>query len=260
MQTEFQSPLLTTPDDYQPLPRSVPLPISESDHADIPVTGSAVPLLAYGSIQMAGDELIDDESAALNAFLASLGMTQEQLESAEIPGAAFRQVYRQEFSRLSWWKWSSFDHLIEKQLQWPLLSHRDMGIRDLQRCEYRLRPQERSLLLNTTWGLVKAYAVRGWVQGVEVSLLESTHYFIYAMLAYRLAELLQTGYTQFNDFQDIFRSSSQKGIDSLVQSLAKIDATWLKLILAAPFLVGALQSFATMWSARPISAEERQDI
>ena len=106
---------------------------------------------------------------------------------------------------------------------------------------------------------MKAYAVRGFVQGVELSLLESTHYFIYAMLAYRLVELLQTGHTQFNDFQGIFRGSSQKGIDSLVQSLAKIEAKWLKLILATPFLIGALQSIAAMYSARSTSSETQQE-
>ena len=55
---------------------------------------------------------------------------------------------------------------------------------------------------------------------LEMGLLESVHYFIYAMLAYRLGELAKTGQSDFEEFQSIFSGSSQKGIDSLVRSLA----------------------------------------
>ncbi len=89
-------------------------------------------------------------------------------------------------------KWSSLDHAIEKHLQWPLLSPADVGPSAPQTCDYRVRPQERTILLKTIWGLIKAYAVRGFVQGMETGLLESVHYFIYVMLAYRLEELAKS--------------------------------------------------------------------
>ena len=44
------------------------------------------------------------------------------------------------------------------------------------------------------------------VEGVELSLLESTHYFIYALhvTAYRLVEVLKTGHTQFDHLAGYF--------------------------------------------------------
>ena len=193
-------------------------------------------------------------------FLASLGITRQQIDRAKIPKAALLKLYQQEFSCISWMKWSSLDHAIEKNLQWPLLSPADVGTSTPQTCDYRVRPHERTILLKTTWGLIKAYAVRGFVQGVEMGLLESVHYFIYAMLAYRLEELVKTGQSDFEEFQAIFSGSSQKGIDSLVRSLAALEAKWLKLILAAPFILGVIKGMVNIRSARLVSVEEIQKI
>ncbi len=273
MKSDLQFPLMPAAGQNDlPPSDSTTVPIDDTIQTDVPLTPSIAHLPSSGSIQVesdnsGGDEKEPayqsleekDESNALDAFLASLGITQQHLESTGISRKTLLQLYRQEFSMFSGLKWSSFDHLVEKTLQWPLLSPVDVGISDSKRCEYRIRPHERSLLLKSTWGLVKAYAVRGFVQGVELSLLESAHYFIYVMLAYRLVQLIQTGQTRFDDFQDIFRGSSQKGIDSLVQSLAKIEAKWLKLILATPFLIGALQSIAAMYGVRSVSAGTRQE-
>jgi hypothetical protein len=266
MKSELQSPLAPNTNINDDLPLTGLASVTTD------VVASIVHLPASGSLQVESIDTDGDaeepdyqrfeeqeESTGLDVFLASLGITQQHLNNSDIPRTALQQLYQQEFSTLSGLKWCRFDHLMENYLQWPLLSPADVGISDSKNCEYRIRPQERSLLLNTTGGLVKAYAVRGLVQGIELSLLESTHYFIYAMVAYRLIEFLQTGQTQFNDFQDIFQGSSQKGIDSLVRSLAKIEAKWLKLILAAPFLIGALQGLTAMYSARSISTEKRQE-
>ena len=202
----------------------------------------------------------DDHDSALSEFLASLGITRQYVDDAQVPWNALSKLYQQEFSCASWLKWSSLDHALEKNLQWPLLSPSDVGSGDPQKCDYRVRPQERSILLKTTWGLIKAYAVRGFVQGLETGLLKSVHYFIYAMLAYRLEELVITGRTQFKEFQAIFEGSSQKGIDSLVKSLAQLDAQWLKLILVAPLILGVLQGIGKIRSARSVSIEEKQKI
>ena len=199
-------------------------------------------------------------ATALFDFLASLGITRQQIDHAQIPKAALLKLYQQEFSCLSGMKWSSLDHAIEKNLQWPLLSPTDVGLETPQKCDYRVRPHERTILLKTTWGLIKAYAVRGFVQGVEMGLLESVHYFIYVMLAYRLGELAKTGQSDFEEFQAIFSGSSQKGIDSLVRSLAGLEARWLKLILAAPVILGVVQGIVRMRGARPISTEEIKKI
>ena len=94
-------------------------------------------------------------------------------------------------------KWSSLDHAIEKHVQWPLLSLTDVGVETQQKCDDRVRPYERSILLKATGGLIKAYTVRGFVQGVEMGLLESVRYFIYAMLAYRLGEFAKTRTIEF---------------------------------------------------------------
>ena len=124
----------------------------------------------------------------------------------------------------------------------------------------RVRPQGRSILLKSTWGLMKAYAIRGFTKGIETSLVESVHYFIYAMLAYRLVNWAMIGQSNFEEFESLFQNSNQKGIDSLVIPLAQLEAKWLRLILVSPLIIGALQSITSLWSARKISAEKLQQI
>ena len=70
------------------------------------------------------------------------------------------------------------------------------------------------------------------------------------MLAYRFVSYFQPELTGFVEFKDVFSDSEQKGIDSLVQTLAKIDSGWLKLILTTPLIIGFLKG---IWSARGVS-------
>jgi Leucine-rich repeat (LRR) protein len=234
----------------------VVLPASGSIQADIIQSAEDDPEIPIDYQPLAED----DGNAGLYLFLESLGITRQHIDSAKVPKAALLKLYQLEFSGLSWLKWSSLDHAIEKNLQWPLLSPTDVGSGPRQKCDYRVRPHERTILLKTTWGLFKAYAVRGFVQGVEMGLLESVHYFIYVMLAYRLGELAKTGQSNFEEFQAIFSSSSQKGIDSLVRSLAGLEARWLKLILAVPVILGVVQGAMRMRGARSISITEIKKI
>ncbi|MBS0352176.1 MAG: leucine-rich repeat domain-containing protein, partial [Proteobacteria bacterium] len=230
------------------------LPTSSSIQADI-VQGTSDESEIPIDYQSLAD---DDQSAVLYDFLASLGITRQLIDHAKIPEAALLKLYQQEFSCLSWMKWSSLDHAIEKNLQWLLLSPSDVGSGPKQKCDYRVRPHGRTILLKSTWGLIKAYAVRGFVQGVEMGLLESVHYFIYAMLAYRLIELAKNGQSDFEEFQGIFSGSNQKGIDSLVRSLSGLEAKWLKLILAAPFIFGFIQGIIRIPSACRARVEDIQ--
>ncbi len=91
----------------------------------------------------------DDPSTALYDFLALLEITRQQVDHAKIPKSALLKLYQQEFSCFSWLKWSSLDHTIEKNLQWPLLSPADVGTSPPQSCDYRVRPHERTILLKT---------------------------------------------------------------------------------------------------------------
>ena len=150
-------------------------------------------------------------------------------------------------------KWSSLDHALEKLLQWPLLSARDLGPETKDSAWRRVRPAERSILLKSTWGLVKAYAVQGFVRGLELGLFTSIHVFIYSMLFYRLVKLIQTGSTNLEEFRASFIGSDQKGIDSLVRLLAGLEARWLRLILTSPLIIGGLQSISSLWGARRTS-------
>ncbi|MBS0351353.1 MAG: hypothetical protein JSR33_09240 [Proteobacteria bacterium] len=145
------------------------------------------------------------------------------------------------------------DHALEKLLQWPLLSIGDLGLATKDSIWRRVSPAERSILLKTTWGLMKAYAVQGFVRGFELGLFTSIHFFIYSMLCYRLVKLIQTGSTSLDEFRASFIGSDQKGIDSLVRLLAGLEARWLRLILISPFIFGGLQGISSLWGARRTS-------
>ena len=152
-------------------------------------------------------------------------------------------------------KWSSLDHALEKLLQWPLLSARDLGPETRKSAWQRARRAERSILLKSTWGLLKAYAVQGFTRGLELGLFTSIHLFIYSMLLYRLLKLIQTGSINIEEFRASFIGSDQKGIDSLVRLLAGLEAHWLRLILTSPFIIGGLQGISSLWGARRISPD-----
>ena len=146
-----------------------------------------------------------------------------------------------------WMKWSWVDQLAEKVLQWPLIWPTDLHPETEEKCKLVSWKEERSSLLSTVQGLKKANFVRGFVQGIELGLFKSVHYFIYVMLAYRFVSYLQPEVAGFVKFKDIFNNSEQKGIDSLVRTLAKIDSGWLKLILTTPLIIGLLKG---LWNAR----------
>ncbi len=175
-------------------------------------------------------------------------------EEIDVKGEYLLTLFHQEMSTCSWMKWSSLDHALEKFLQWPLLSVRDLGSETKSSVWRRVRPAERSILIKSTWGLIKAYAVQGFVRGLELGLFTSIHIFIYSMLFYRLVKLIQTGSTNIDEFRASFISSDQKGIDSLVRLLAGLEAQWLKFILTSPLIIGGLQGISSLWGAQRTSS------
>ena len=188
----------------------------------------------------------------LDSFLSGLDIEREDIG---VKGEYLLTLFHQEMSTYSWMKWSSLDHALEKLLQWPLLSAHDLGLETKNSAWRRVRPAERSILLKSTWGLVKAYAVQGFVRGLELGLFTSIHVFIYSMLFYRLVKLIQTGSTNVDEFRASFIGLDQKGIDSLVRLLAGLEAQWLRLILTSPLIIGGLQSISSMMGARRTSSE-----
>ncbi len=192
------------------------------------------------------------DDSELDNFLSDLN-----IERKEIPvdSQYLLTLFQQEWSTCSRMKWSSLDHALEKLLQWPLLSARDLGPETQDSAWPRVRPAERSILLKSTWGLLKAYAVQGFARGLELGLFTSVHIFIYSMLIYRLVKLIQTGSADLQEFQSSFIGSDQKGIDSLVRLLAGLEARWLRLILASPLVIGGLQSISSLWGARRTSPD-----
>ncbi len=108
-------------------PNSTPPPILLSTfpsiHEDLTM-GSEDNQAYQGDYQPLPDDYND---SALYEFLASLRITRQQIDHAQIPQATLLKLYQQEFFCISWMKWSSLDHAIEKHLQWPLLSPADVG-------------------------------------------------------------------------------------------------------------------------------------
>ncbi len=209
------------------------------------------PLVPSLSIQnKEGSYMLFSDESELDSFLSDLDIERKDIK---VDSQYLLTLFQQEKSTCSWMKWASLDHALEKLLQWPLLSARDLGPETKTSAWRRVRPAERSILLKSTWGLVKAYAVQGFVRGLELGLFTSIHIFIYSMLLYRLVKLIQTGSTSMEEFRASFIGSDQKGIDSFVRLLAGLESRWLKLILTSPFIMGGLQSISSLWRARRTS-------
>ena len=171
--------------------------------------------------------------AVLYSFLNSINIDRSDIQQAGISEPHLLKIYQKETSWFSFLQWCKIDHIVEKTLQWPLLSPKDVSESAPESWFKRMRPQGRSILLKNMGGLMKAYAIRGFTKGVETSLVEAVHYFIYGILVYRLINLVMIGQSNFEEFQNLFKSSNQKGIDSLVDAMAQLEAKWLRLILVS---------------------------
>ncbi len=220
-----------------------------------PLTVRFIPKSA--SIQTKGSSyvLLQDDEADYSKLDQSLSQLEIERNEIGVDSQYLLTLFQHEMSTYSWMKWASLDHALEKCLQWPLLSTRDIGPEAKASASRRVRPAERSILLKSTWGLVKAYAVQGFVRGLELGLFTSIHLFIYSMLLYRLVKLIQTGSTNIEEFRASFIGSDQKGIDSFVRLLAGLESRLLRLILTSPLIIAGLQSISSLWGARRTSSD-----
>ena len=225
---------------------------SESTTSDIE-NNSLVPSLSIQSKEEGSYFHLPEEPnySELDDFLSSLGIERKNIG---IKDEYLLTLFQHEVSSYSWVKWSSLDHALEKLLQWPLLSTRDVWPETKESTWKRVRPAERSILLKSTWGLTKIYGVQGFVRGLELGLFTSIHVFIYSMLLYRLVKLIQTGSISAEEFRSSFIDSDQKGIDSLVHVLAKVERQGLQVILTSPLIIGGLQNIFSIFGARQISS------
>ena len=87
----------------------------------------------------------------LDNFLFGLGIERKDIG---VKDEYLLTLFEQEMSTCSWMKWSSLDHALEKLLQWPLLSARDLGPEIKYSAWRRVRPTERSILLKTSLFIV----------------------------------------------------------------------------------------------------------
>lgn len=138
-----------------------------------------------------------DPLTALYSFLNSMDIDRHDILQAGISESHLLRLHQKETGWFSFLQWCSIDHILEKNLQWLLLNSKDLNESISGLGLKRLRPHGRSILLKSTWGLMKAYGARGFAKGIETSLSKSVHYFIYAMLAYRLINLMLSNQSNF---------------------------------------------------------------
>lgn len=187
---------------------------------------------------------------------------------------SYESLYQREFSALSFIKWSSVEHFAEKLLQFVLITPKEFGvtryqsqhndiqlntliqnanktvakeIKNTDRSESKADNfcsryiTERAILLNNETALKKVFFARGFVSGFKTILFKSIHYFVYAMVIYRIISISRSNSDSIkliDLFQYLFSNSSQKGIDTFVRSLAKMNKIIFGLILSSPLLVG----------------------
>ncbi|MBA3722217.1 MAG: hypothetical protein H0W88_07440 [Parachlamydiaceae bacterium] len=179
--------------------------------------------------------------------LKDLNITPAELEQRGIHFKPLNDIIIQELSCTRYLTWASVDNFIEKMIQGLVISKEDLNNKEKNCCKDGLKqmirqmPHGRSLLLQDEWGLKKVSAARGIVRGAELTLGTSVSLFIGTALSYRLIELARTGASDFAEFTSVFKENSEKGVVSLVQLLAKVDSSWLYLLMASPLIFGALK-------------------
>ncbi len=214
-----------------------------------------------GSFALSGDSqmppLIEEKAAGLQAFLSSLGITFEDLQRLDIPEEPLRQLFEQETTCYSAFKWGRFEGIIDNALQGLLLSRNDLQLGNKKNyLSPRIRPHEHSILLQHRSSLRKAYAANKLVDGIRLGVLGFVRGFITIMLLYRLGSWASSGQRDFSAFEAIFSGNNQKGIDSLTGLLAGLDPSILRFILTSPLILGAAQSLFEFATARQDSEKK----
>lgn len=203
--------------------------------------------------------IISAPRSPLELFLADkLEMKAEQIAALSISQDSLRILFTQESSCIAWLKWCRVDHTPIRWSLYPLLSTNDIRLQLEQKCcESRtLIPLEGRSLLLSERGLRKVYGVQGFINGIRDTIFGSVRYFIYAAITYRLVDWMLNGQPHFTEFQQIFRGTSEKGIDSLIGVLTQLPIPYLKLLLCSPLLLGTAKGLFNLRKARQLQPSE----
>lgn len=198
----------------------------------------------------------EDNDDKISIFLSQLEINRNSLSNH-----VFYTIFVNEMSCYHWMKWCWIDSLIERIFQGFLITRNNLGIEDkFQSYNFCYRPKERSFPIRSTQGLQKVFFVRGVVKGFEMSLFELVHNFIYSMLCYRFIRYIQLGEVSFEEMTQIFNGSNKKGIDSLVQLLANLDAPLLRFFLTLPLIIGTIQGILSSYRVAEIIDENQLQV
>ncbi len=152
-----------------------------------------------------------------------------------------------ELSCARYFRWAFFDNFVEKILQGLILNKQDISQEEVNFCKSMIRqaPSGRSLLLYHACALKKVYAARGVVLTTEMALNQAVKISIAFFLSYRLYEGFTVDNSDFLGLTMIFQDNSKKGVNSLVNVLAKVPAEQaylLYLLLTSPAIMGAFDA------------------
>ncbi len=175
--------------------------------------------------------------------LTTLGISAKALKQAGVIEQDLQKLLAKELSCSQYFRWAFVDNFLEKILQGLILNKQDISQEAISFCSSMIRqmPSGRSLLLHQACGLRKVYAARGFVLTTEMVLNKAVTLSVACFLSYRLYESLTLGSSNFSEFTEIFNENNKKGITSIVNVLAKVEAQWLYLLLTSPAIIGVLK-------------------
>ena len=197
-------------------------------------------------------QLIEPPVTNVSNILTALGINEEV--SCMDP---FLQVLlAKELSCSRYFRWAYADNFIEKILQSLLLNKQDISQEEINFWGSMMRqaPSGRSLLLHHTYGLRKMYATRGFALTAQMIINQAVSISIICFLGYRLYEQFTIASSDFLEFTKIFQSNSKKGISSLVNVLAQVEAEWLYVLLTSPLIFGALKGLWDIQKSQRLTA------
>jgi len=215
------------------------------------------------------DERVDERLSVVSTqALRQLNIEEHELANVSLD--ALNTIISIESLCKHYLRWAAVDNFAEKILQGLVISRNDLyehyrldyssQCMQCMRAVARYMPHSRSILLQTDGGIRKVDAVRGFTRTTRSVLSLSVNLFVSIALSYRLYQLHQTGSFDFSEIRGAFQSNSQRGMTSLIQLLAKIDRTWLQMILASPLIIGALKGLADAYKSRALTAQEIKEI
>ena len=133
---ELEQSLLATKGTDKPDPEAMPLlkiknlKSKDNNHQDSQTETELTAVIefpaSYSSIQSQPLSNFDTYTV-LYIFLNSVGIDRENIFQANISESHLLKLFQKEIGCLSFLQWCSIDHFVEKTLQWPLLSPKDVS-------------------------------------------------------------------------------------------------------------------------------------